>query len=138
MDAEFTVLTSKNDKFISKLDYMLSDIPSIEFLTALTGLLPEGVTLDSIKMTPESVSLTGVGMNEELILLFVDRLNNSPFVSNSDIPVIKPLDEKDAGIRSLSFNFMLYPLSDIIQKRYSDAGSSDIVLSGDIKSGDAE
>ena len=138
MDAEFTVLTSKNDKFISKLDYMLSDIPSIEFLTALTGLLPEGVTLDSIKMTPESVSLTGVGMNEELILLFVDRLNNSPFVSNSDIPVIKPLDEKGAGIRSFSFNFMLYPLSDIIQKRYSDAGSSDIVLSGDIKSGDAE
>ncbi len=138
MDAEFKVLTSKNDSFVSKLDYVLSDTPSIEFLTALTGLLPEGVTLDSIKMTPESVSLTGTGMTEELILLFVDRLNNSPFVLTSELPSIKPLDEKGIGVRSFSFNFMLRSLSDIIKDRYSDVGSADTVPQNGIKSGDTE
>ncbi len=138
MDVEFKVLTSKNDSFVSKLDYVLSDTPSIEFLTALTGLLPEGVTLDSIKMTPESVSLTGTGMTEELILLFVDRLNNSPFVLTSELPSIKPLDEKGIGVRSFSFNFMLRSLSDIIKDRYSDVGSADTVPQNGIKSGDTE
>lgn len=138
MDVEFEVLTSKNDSFVSKLDYVLSDTPSIEFLTALTGLLPEGVTLDSIKMTPESVSLTGTGMTEELILLFVDRLNNSPFVLTSELPSIKPLDEKGIGVRSFSFNFMLRSLSDIIKDRYSDVGSADTVPQNGIKSGDTE
>lgn len=138
MDVEFKVLTSKNDSFVSKLDYVLADTPSIEFLTALTGLLPEGVTLDSIKMTPESVSLTGTGMTEELILLFVDRLNNSPFVLTSELPSIKPLDEKGIGVRSFSFNFMLRSLSDIIKDRYSDVGSADTVPQNGIKSGDTE
>jgi len=103
-------------KLETKLDYMLSDIPSVELLTVIAKMLPEGITIETLSMTSGRLSLSGIGRNEEEILQFANDLHMAPFANIVSVPVISPANRNGVNMRSFKLDCTLFPLEQIILK----------------------
>lgn len=134
MDRELGRITGEMSKLESKLDYLLSDIPSIELLTVLAKILPEGITIESLSMTSAKLSLSGIGKNEEEILRFANNLHLAPFANNISVPLIAAASRNGINMRTFKLECTLYPLEQIILRKDLDelkklnAASEDEVL----------
>lgn len=115
MDRELERIASETRIMDDKLNFMLSDLPSIEFMTNLSKIMPERVFIESIAMTKDKVVLSGSGPNETEILAFANNLSLEPYISSVSVPNIT--QGKTAGIMSRIFNLecRLDPLADILQ-----------------------
>lgn len=116
MDKELGRITGDMSVLESKLDYMLSDIPSVELLTVLAKMLPEGITIEALSMTSGRLSLSGIGRNEEEILQFANNLHLTPFANVVSVPVISPASRNGVNIRTFKLECTLFPLYQIIQR----------------------
>jgi len=116
MDKELGRITGDMSILESKIDYMLSDIPSVELLTALAKILPEGITIETLSMTSGRLSLSGIGRNEEEILQFANDLHLAPFANIVSVPVISPANRNGVNMRSFKLDCTLFPLEQIILK----------------------
>jgi len=116
MDKELGRITGDMSKLETKLDYMLSDIPSVELLTVIAKMLPEGITIETLSMTSGRLSLSGIGRNEEEILQFANDLHMAPFANIVSVPVISPANRNGVNMRSFKLDCTLFPLEQIILK----------------------
>lgn len=116
MDKELVRITGEISKLELKLDYLLSDIPSVELLTQLARILPENITIESLSMTSGSLNLSGIGKNEEEILQFANSLNLAAFVSNISVPSIAAASRSGINMRTFKLECTLFPLDQIISK----------------------
>jgi hypothetical protein len=116
MDKELGRITGDMSILESKIDYMLSDIPSVELLTALAKILPEGITIETLSMTSGRLSLSGIGRNEEEILQFANDLHLAPFANIVSVPVISPANRNGVNMRSFKLDCTLFPIEQIILK----------------------
>ena len=131
MDKELGRITGDMSKLETKLDYLLSDIPSVELLTILAKILPEGITIEVLSMTSGRLSLSGIGRNEEEILQFANNLHMAPFANIVSVPVISPANRNGVNMRSFKLDCTLFPLEQIILKSYVDELKHQIVVSED-------
>lgn len=88
IDKKYELQAGTAQKTGSKIQYILSDIPSIEILTALDTILPSGASIESISITDKTVEFKGTTLKEDDVLLFVNNLSIAPFVSSAGIPII--------------------------------------------------
>ncbi len=114
MDKELARITGEMSKLESKLDYQLSDIPSVEILTSLSGIMPEDVIVETLSLTAARLSLSGTGKNEEQVLIFANELHEAPFTKNVTVPVISNGTRNGAGVKTFKFECDLQPLDKII------------------------
>lgn len=134
MDKELSRISGETSQFELKLDYLLSDIPSIELLTAFAAIMPDTITVESLSLTTSKLSITGIGKNEEDILQFANDLNTTSFASSVSVPVISPATRNGVNMRTFKLECVLFPLDQIIlrsninQIKKSNAVSEDIVI----------
>jgi len=114
MDKEYKRLLVEASTVDFKLDFMLGDTPSIEILTLLDSLLPEGVTIESVNITPLKAIFEGVALREGDALQFVNNLSSAAFVVSVDIPDIKSIQLKGAKVTSFSVECTIRPIRDIL------------------------
>lgn len=131
MDKELGRITGDMSKLETKLDYLLSDIPSVELLTILAKILPEGITIEVLSMTSGRLSLSGIGRNEEEILQFANNLHMAPFANIVSVPVISPANRNGVNMRSFKLDCTLFPLEQIILKSDVDVLKDQNVVSED-------
>lgn len=131
MDKELGRITGDMSKLETKLDYLLSDIPSVELLTILAKILPEGITIEVLSMTSGRLSLSGIGRNEEEILQFANNLHMAPFANIVSVPVISPANRNGVNMRSFKLDCTLFPLAQIILKSDVDELKDRNVVSED-------
>lgn len=134
MDRELARILGVTSKFESKLDYLLSDIPSIELLTAFAAIMPANITVESLSLTASKLSIAGIGKNEEEILQFANDLNTTSFASSVSVPVIAPASRNGVSMRTFKLECVLFPLDQIILRsnineiKKSKTVSEDILL----------
>lgn len=114
MDKELGRITGEMTKLESKLSYLLSDIPSVELLTSLAKIIPDGINVESFSMTPSRLILAGTGKNDEQILLFANELNEANFAKSVSVPVISPGNRNSISVRTFKLECVLLPLDQII------------------------
>jgi len=102
MDTEFSRLKKEAEKMDKTLAFMLGDMPAIEVLAQLDTVLPDGVTLSSLAMTPEKVVFKGIAAKEEEVMKFVSSLSSVPFALSVEVPAVTY--EMISGRRVTSFS----------------------------------
>lgn len=88
MNKEFERLTTINRELENKLDFMLDDLPSIEFLTYLVSVLPVDLTVESVNMTTSELTLVGKARKEEIVLALTNSLTSSNIIESIELPNI--------------------------------------------------
>ena len=114
MDKELGRITGEMTKLESKLSYLLSDIPSVELLTSLAKIIPDGINVESFSMTLVETYTCGTGKNDEQILLFANELNEANFAKSVSVPVISPGNRNSISVRTFKLECVLLPLDQII------------------------
>lgn len=117
IDAEFSKLSSANAQLESEIDFMLSDVPSVEFMSALFTLIPEGLAVESLKMTNSDLNIVGTASTEEAVVTFAANLASSHFMTEAPMPDIKRAEAGSAGKFSYTIQGKLNPLIKIIDER---------------------
>ncbi|MDO5563472.1 MAG: PilN domain-containing protein [Synergistaceae bacterium] len=132
VNLEFSKLTSANAKLENGIDFMLGDTPTVEFMSALFTIVPDGLAIDSLKMTNSDLTITGGASSEEAIVTFAANLASSNFVTRAPLPDIKRAAAGSAGKFTFTVQGKLAPLMDIIEKRtLPETARND--LSGDVR-----
>lgn len=114
MDKELVRLTGEADLVDQKLDFVLADIPSIEVMIGLDRIMPEGLVLDSLVVSQGQAMFKGTALDEEDIMLFVDRLTDSKIVLSVEVPVIKNSKMKQYNVKTFSITCKLRTMREIL------------------------
>lgn len=130
MDNELKRVVKENDLTEDKLDYMLGDIPSIELLSALSAILPDGVALERVNITQDKALFKGVAHNEKSILLFTDNIASSDLTLSVSLPVITPAVRNGIKVRDFTIECELKPLYRILSVEMASKLKSDDILAG--------
>lgn len=91
MEAEFKRLTARDETTAAKVDFMLQDVPSVEFLSSLIAFIPDSLSVESVKMTSTTVDISGMAKTEDAILNFIDQIVSSRLIESAAIPDIRPV-----------------------------------------------
>ena len=130
MDMEYTRLSGEAGEHGTKLNYMLDDIPSIEILTALDSLLPNGTVIESLTISGGKAVFKGVALKEDDALQFVNKLSTAPFASSVDVADITASRVKGASAKAFSVTCTLRPLREILATSAFDQAKT-VEISGD-------
>ncbi|MDD4160483.1 MAG: PilN domain-containing protein [Synergistaceae bacterium] len=130
MDKELARLNGESVLIDEKLEFMLAEIPSIELMTGLDLLMPQGLVLDSLLISKGKAVFGGIAMDEEDIMTFVDRLSNSRIVLAVDVPVIKNSKLKKYNVRSFTITCTLRSMREILKGNVF-SGRDESTVSGD-------
>jgi hypothetical protein len=115
MDKELARVTGEADIIDKKLDFVLADIPSIEIMTGLDSLMPQSLVLDSLVISQGKAVFSGTALNEEDVILFVDKLANSQIVLAVEVPVIKNSKLSNYNVRTFTVTCLLRTMREILQ-----------------------
>lgn len=115
MDKELARVTGEADIIDKKLDFVLADIPSIEIMTGLDSLMPQSLVLDSLVISQGKAVFSGTALNEEDVILFVDKLANSQIVLAVEVPVIKNSKLSNYNVRTFTVTCRLRTMREILQ-----------------------
>lgn len=115
MDKELARVAGEADVIDKKLDFVLAEIPSIEIMTGLDTLMPQSLVLDSLVISQGKVVFAGTALNEEDVMLFVDKLANSQIVLAVEVPVIKNSKLSNYNVRSFTVTCRLRTMREILQ-----------------------
>ena len=126
---------SSQQQYEQKLDFLLDDVPTIEFLSSITPIIPEGVSVESVKMTKIDVAVSGSAGSEEAILSFASAITASPYVDSIALPDIKQAVAGGSRLFNYTLGLKLNPLvsiaSDSLDSSAKPAKRSSII-SGDM------
>ncbi|MDD7648753.1 PilN domain-containing protein [Cloacibacillus porcorum] len=114
METELARLTKESGAVEEKLDFVLDDVPSIEFLYELGERTVDGVVVESLTMNRESASLKGVAFADEEVLEFGDGLLAASCVNSVSLPVITPTQRSGANLKAFSIELKLNPLQKVV------------------------
>lgn len=84
---EVQKLKAREKIFAGALDLLQKELPSLEFLGALEGALPQTVWLDKVGITAGHVKMSGNAYTENDIVTFARGLTNSTVVTYVGLPV---------------------------------------------------
>lgn len=115
MDKELARLVGEADIIDKKLDFVLAEIPSIEIMTGLDHLMPQSLVLDSLVISQGKAVFAGTALNEEDVILFVNKLANSQIVRAVEVPVIKNSKLSNYNVRSFTVTCQLRSMREILQ-----------------------
>ncbi|WP_432821210.1 PilN domain-containing protein [Trichloromonas sp.] len=103
---EVAAFKKKKEELVGKLDILsqLKDGKSgpVHLLDELSLVLPEKLWLSSFKESGGSVAISGVGLNEDMVALFLKNLEKSPYYKNVELQVIE--QSTQAGVKTNKFN----------------------------------
>lgn len=105
--AEIERLQKREALYVSSLNIMNQELPSIEILHAIDRSLPEGVSLSGLTIKADNVNLSGASGSEENIVRTTRNLLGSGAFSMAQVPVANRTGNNRDGIR---FNLTLSPL----------------------------
>ncbi|ANZ45325.1 PilN domain-containing protein [Cloacibacillus porcorum] len=114
METELARLTKESGAVEEKLDFVLDDVPSVEFLYELGERTVDGVVVESLTMNRESASLKGVAFADEEVLEFGDGLLAASCVNSVSLPVITPTQRSGANLKAFSIELKLNPLQKVV------------------------
>ncbi len=109
VNISYTEAVASNQVYKDKLSFVLEDIPSIEFFSSLIAVIPDGVSVESVKMTKTDVALTGKAKGEEAVLALAGALASIACVDSASLPDIKPV-AGTGGLFTYSVNLKLIPM----------------------------
>lgn len=115
MDKELARLLGEADIIDKKLDFVLAEIPGIEIMTGLDHLMPQSLVLDSLVISQGKAVFAGTALNEEDVILFVNKLANSQIVRAVEVPVIKNSKLSNYNVRSFTVTCQLRSMREILQ-----------------------
>jgi Tfp pilus assembly protein PilN len=81
--------------------FALSDLPHLEFLSALEAILPPRVVLERVDLRPGTASLSGYAPEEESVIRFARELKRSSAVTDVPMPT---LSREGTGASSVRFS----------------------------------
>ena len=114
METELARLTKESGAIEEKLNFILDDAPSVEFLYELGERIVDGVVVESLTMTRENASLKGVAFADEEVLEFGDGLLKASSVGSVSLPVITSAQRNGVNRRAFSIEVKLNPLQKIL------------------------
>lgn len=133
MNASYAEAVASNQKYKDKLDFVLDDIPSIEFFSSLVAVIPDGVSVESVKMTKTDIAISGKARGEEPVLALAGALASIACVDSASLPEIKPVAGSN-GLFTYSVNLKLIPLP-LVNSSMPDVPAAE---PAGIKSGDVQ
>jgi type IV pilus assembly protein PilN len=71
----------------------------VHLLDELSRILPEKVWLTSFKEMSGSITINGVGLNEESVAQFLRDLESSPYYVGVDLQVIEQIKQNDVNLQ---------------------------------------
>ncbi len=114
MEKELARLTKESGAIEEKLDFILDDVPSLEFLYELEERMIDGVVVESLSMTRDRASLKGVAFADEEVLEFGDGLLKAASVNSVSLPVITSAQRSGMNFKAFSIEVKLNPLQNIL------------------------
>ncbi|MDO4560560.1 MAG: PilN domain-containing protein [bacterium] len=114
MEKELARLTKESGAIEEKLDFILDDVPAIEFLYELEERMIDGVVVESLSMTRDRASLKGVAFADEEVLEFGDGLLKAASVNSVSLPVITSAQRSGMNFKAFSIEVKLNPLQNIL------------------------
>jgi|GEM_PF-600765 len=114
MEKEFSRLSSEAGAIDAKLDYMLGDVPSVEIMTALDPIIPNGVAVKTLTITNDRALFGGAALNAEDVMVFINKLSAAAFVQSVGVPNIKNSQTKNQSACTFSVECKLKPLREIL------------------------
>ena len=113
MNIAYGKAVSSQQQYEQKMDFILDDVPTIEFLSSITPIIPEGVSVESVKMTKIDVAVSGSAGSEEAILSFASAITASPYVDSIALPDIKQAAAGGSRLFNYTLGLKLNPLVSI-------------------------
>ncbi len=114
MNIAYGKAVSSQQQYEQKMDFILDDVPTIEFLSSITPMITEEVSVESVKMTKIDAAVSGSAVNEEAILSFASAITESPYVESIALPEIKQSKTANGDkLFSYTFGLKLKPLKSI-------------------------
>lgn len=111
---ELAKIKRLEDAYSSDLDFVLSDIPSVEFLHSVSGLIQTGVSINGIAMTPDCASVSGTAASRALVLDFAKKIERCAAVSRAEPPKTDGLNASGAGC-GFTIGVSLKKLPDVLK-----------------------
>lgn len=115
LDIEFQRLNKQSSLAEAKLDFLLADIPSVEFLSDVNEKLIDGIIIESLSMNGTSAALKGAAFSDEEVVQFSDALLTAATVDSVSLPVITSDKRNGIGIRAFSIEVKLKPIQKAIE-----------------------
>lgn len=89
MDKELSRLTTASSETEKKLDYLLDDTPTLEFMFYLLTSTPEGMSVNNVTLTNVELTITGKSYKEETVFTLINSLSSSGLLEKTDLPQIR-------------------------------------------------
>ncbi len=103
---EVAEFKKKKEELVGKLEILdqLKDGKSgpVHLLDELSLILPDKLWLTSFKESGGAITISGVGLNEDVVALFLKQLEQSPYYKNVELQVIE--QSSQAGVKTNKFN----------------------------------
>ena len=103
---EVTEFKKKREELAGKLEILeqLKEGKSgpVHLLDELSLVLPEKLWLTSFKESGGAVTISGVGLNEDVVAMFLKKLEQSPYYKNVELQVIE--QSSQAGVKTNKFS----------------------------------
>jgi hypothetical protein len=103
--AELGDLRSRVTAYETDVRFALSDLPHLEFLTALEALLPKGVVLEKIEIRPGTALVSGYAESDREVVDFAKNLQRAATVSG--VPMPAPVEGERLGRKVRVFSLTL-------------------------------
>jgi type IV pilus assembly protein PilN len=105
---EVTQYKKKKEELAGKLE-ILEQLKAgksgpVHLLDELSIVLPDRVWLTSFKEAGGGVTISGVGMNEDVVAMFLKKLEQSPYYKNVELQVIE--QSSQAGVKTNKFSLV--------------------------------
>ena len=130
MEKELARLRKESGAIEEKLDFILDDVPSVEFLYELEERMIDGVVVESLSMTRDHASLKGVAFADEEVLEFGDGLLKAASVNSVSLPVITQAQRNGMNFKAFSIELKLNPLQNILLAGKIAAQQAEAVSAG--------
>lgn len=114
MEDELARLDQEAAGIDSKLNFMLAELPAVEIMTSMDPLLPQGIYLESLSITRGFVVFKGIALEEENVMVFVNKLSAAPFNLSVEVPVITQKQINRRNVRTFSIRCALESIQNIL------------------------
>ncbi len=114
MEDELARLDQEAAGIDSKLNFMLAELPAVEIMTSMDPLLPQGIYLESLSITRGFVVFKGIALEEENVMVFVNKLSAAPFNLTVEVPVITQKQINRRNVRTFSIRCALESIQNIL------------------------
>ncbi|MEG1502180.1 MAG: hypothetical protein RR203_07705 [Synergistaceae bacterium] len=116
VETKIRQIEEKNVDINYKLDYILADVPVVEFMTYLSIFNNNDIKIEEINLNNQKVKISGSSSTEEDSIKLDNFLYELGFTRTSSLPVINQVFENNSKVIKFLIEKEIYNLDNILEK----------------------